>query len=314
MPQYDISKFNIHEVHFPSGDKGIAVDAVATVVNDYPLTFTVPPMAFEILVPGCQQKPSIMVANATTEEIVVNAKQDIIVGAQGLIRDLPDDLVTLCPDSLKSPLDNLLNQYMNGAKSTFYVRGAAIPVGDTPEWIAELAREITVPLTITGHSFRNLIRNFTMKDVHFSLPDPLADPDTPEASPRISAAIKVTANLPEEMNFPINVPQVRAFADVLYKDKKLGELDLREWQKSRSSRIGANGDTPPGIVIHTDVKDAPLNITDSDLFQEVVSAMLFGDENIILGVKAKVDIETVSALGKLIVRDIPAKGDVPIKR
>ena len=152
MPQYDISKFNIHEIHFPGGDKGIAVDAVATVVNDYPLTFTVPPMAFEILVPGCQQKQSILVANATTEEIVINAKQDITVGAQGLIRDLPDNLVTLCPDSLKSPLDNLLVQYMNGAKTTFYIRGAAMPVGDTPEWIAELVREITIPKDIGRYS------------------------------------------------------------------------------------------------------------------------------------------------------------------
>ena len=314
LPQYDLTKLNIHEVGFSDGDTGIAVDASAIVSNDYPFTFTAPPMAFEIQVPGCMPESSIVIANATTDEIQINAKEDISVTAQGLVRNFPDNLVSLCPDSMKSPLDNLLSQYMNGAKTTFFVRGSELPVSGTPLWVAEILREVTMPLSITGHSFKNLIRNFTMSDVHFSLPSPIADPDSPEASPRISASIKVVANLPEEMNFPVKVPHVRSFADVFYKGNKLGELDLHRWQDAESERIEPHGNAPPGIVIRTDVKDAPLNITDSDVFQEVISAMLFGKDKVILSVKAKVDIETSSALGTFVVRDIPAKGEVPVKR
>ena len=314
MPQYNLTKFNIHQVDFPDGDNGIAADVSAIVFNDYPLTFTVPPMAFDVLVPGCLEASQILVATATTDEIQVTANQDIKVTAQGLIRNLPDNLVAICPDSMKSPLDNLLNQYMSGDKTTFFVQGAQQPLSDTPAWIAELVREVTVPLSITGHSFKDLIRNFSMSDVHFSLPSPIAKPNTPEAKPRISADIKVVANLPEEMNFPIDVPRVRSMADVFFKGEKLGELDLHKWQNSSSERVEPHDGSPPGIVIRTAVEDAPLNITDSEVFQKVVSAMLFGKDEVILAVKAKVDIETVSALGAFVVRDIPAKGKVPIKR
>lgn len=314
MPQYNLTKFNIHEVNLPAGHNGIAVDASATVFNDYPLTFSVPPIAFEVLVPGCMPDSSISVAEATTDKIQVNAKEDIAVTAQGLIRDLPQNLVAICPDSMKSPLDNLLSQYMNGDRTTFFVKGAEKPLSDTPTWITELMREVTVPLSITGHSFKNLIRNFTMNDVHFSLPNPIADPNTPEAQPRISAAVKVVVNLPEEMNFPVDVPHVRATADVFFHNEKLGELNLHKWQNSTSHRIEPHGSSPPGIVIHTDIENAPLNITDSTVFQKVVYAMLFGKEEVMLGVQARVDIETSSAFGNLVVRDIPAKGKVPIKR
>ena len=314
MPQYNLTKFNIHEVELPEGEKGIAVDVAAVVFNDYPLTFDVPAMAFEVLVPGCREGSSISVASATNDEFHVNAKEDITVTAQGLVRNLPDSLVSICPDSLKSPLDNLLNQYMNGDKTTFFVQGAEKPLANTPGWVAEIAREVTVPLSITGHSFKNLIRDFSMNDVHFSLPSPFADPDSPEAQPRISAAIKVVANLPEEMNFPISVPRLRSTADVFFKGDKLGELDLHKWQNSTSKRIEPHGSSPPGIVVKTKVEDAPLNITDSGVFQKVISAMMFGKDEVVLGVEAQVDIETSSALGTFIVRNIPATGRVPIKR
>ena len=62
------------------------------------------------------------------------------------------------------------------------------------------------------------------------------------------------------------------------------------------------------------VKNAPLNITDDDVFAEVLEALLFGTENVALGVKAQVDVETESALGRFVVRDIPAEGKFYAKR
>ena len=61
-----------------------------------------------------------------------------------------------------------------------------------------------------------------MDDVHFSLPNPMAEPGSPEANPRISAKVEVIANLPEEMNFPVSVPRIRANADVYFENQKLG--------------------------------------------------------------------------------------------
>ena len=50
--------------------------------------------------------------------------------------------------------------------------------------------DITVPVPLPGRTFGQLIKNFSLTDTHFSLPDPFANPDEPKASPRVSAKIR----------------------------------------------------------------------------------------------------------------------------
>ena len=255
-----------------------------------------------------------MLANATTAEIQVFPKKDILVDVGGIVEQLPDTLIQTCPNSHKSPMDLLLGNYMSGEETTIYVRGSEQPSPNEPDWIPELIQGIIVPLPFTGHTFDNLIRNFSLANVHFGLPSPFADPDSPEAYPRVSAVVKALVGLPEEMNFPIGVSRVRADADVLYKKRKLGELDLSKWQKANSSLVEAHDDVSQGLAVESIVEDAPLTITDNDVFSELVSALVFGGKNLVLGVKAKVDVETDTALGKFVVRGIPAEGKVFVKR
>jgi len=316
MPQYNITKMNFHETDLPDEEKGMAADVSLTLVNDYyPVTFTVPPLTFDILVEGCSPgEPYIVLADATTGEIQVQPKQDVEVNVGGVIRQLPDTLIQTCPDTMKSPMDTLLGNYMNGSDTTVYVRGSESPSPDTPEWITTFMKGIVVPLPFPGHPFDNLIRNFSLADVRFGLPSPFAEPDTPEAQPRISAVVKALVGLPQEMNFPIAVSRVRADADVYYKKQKLGELDLTSWQKANSSLIETHGNVTEGLAVESIVKDAPLNITDNDVFADLVEALVFGGKSLVLGVQANVDVETETALGKFVVRDIPAEGKVFVKR
>ena len=315
MPKYDITRLNFHEVKLPDSERSMAADASLVILNDYPLTFTIPRLGFNILVPNCApEQPNIILANATTDEIGVFPKEDIHVNVSGIIRQLPDILTTTCPGSKTSPLDTLLGQYINGLETTIYVQGADAPSTDTPSWISDLSKSVVVPLPFPGHSFDGLIREFSLDKVHLGLPDLLADPDTPEGRPTISAVVKAEVNLPKEMNFPIKIVRVRADATVFYQDKKLGLLDLRKWQSANSSRIVASGDKLAGLAVESVVKDAPLEVTDDDLFAKVVQDMIFGGKSLILNVKAKVDVETETALGKFIVREVPAEGKVPLKR
>ena len=316
FPKYNISRLNFHEVELPDASKGMEADVSLTLINDYyPVTFSVPPLAFDILVQGCSPKePYIMLANATTAEIQVFPKEDILVDVGGIVEQLPDTLIQTCPDSEKSPMDLLLGNYMSGEETTIYVRGSKQPSPNEPDWIPELIQGIVVPLPFPGHTFDNLIRDFSLTNVRFGLPSPFADPDSPEAYPRVSAVVKALVGLPEEMNFPIGVSRVRADADVSYKKRKLGELDLSKWQKANSSLVEAHGDVSQGLAVESTVKDAPLAITDNDVFSELVKALVFGGKNLVLGVKAKVDVETDTALGKFVVRDIPAEGKVFVKR
>jgi len=315
VPQYNITKLNVHEVELSDAVRGMAADVSVIAYNDHPVTFTVPPLGFEILIPGCAPEGSLLLlANATTEEIQVAPKQDIIINVSGVVRQLPDTLTAECPGTHISPLDIFIGDYMHGVNSTIFVRGADAPVGDAPSWISDLIKSVTVPVPVPSHPFDSSIRDFSMSDVHLSLPDPFADPDSPGAQPQMSAVVNVLVNLPKEMNFPIEVTRIRADADIFYHDRKLGVLDMHKWQKSNSTRVEAHDDEPAGLAVRSIVKKVPLHITDEDVFSDVVQAMLFGGEKIVLGAKAKVDVETESVIGKFVIRKIPAEGKVPIKR
>lgn len=293
----------------------MAADVSLTVYNEYPVTFTIPQLGFDILIPGCAPNGDfILLANATIGEIQVTAKQELDVAVRGIIRQLPDTLTTVCPGLHTSPLDTLLGDYIHGVDTTMFVRGADAPVGDTPSWVSELIKDVIVPLPFPGHPFDNLMRDFSMANVHLSLPNPFADPGSPEAQPQISATVKALVNLPREMNFPVTISHVRANAEVFYHDKKLGNLDLHKWQEANSTRIEAHGEEQAGLAVESIVEKAPLNITNDDIFSDVVQALLFGGEDVVLGVKADVDVESETALGKFVIREIPAEGKVPIKR
>lgn len=297
------------------GEKAMAADVLVEVENEYPVSFNIPPLGFRILVEDCTSDlPRIHLADASTETIGIHSKQDIEARVLGVVKTLPDSVTKACPQTKKSPLDALVGDYISGQGSTVYVQGAEPPSTDTPQWIVDFIKDITMPVSFPGRSFDGLIRNFSLEDVHFSLPDPFASPKAPESHARISTTVKAIANLPREMNFPINIPHVRATCDIFYHKEKLGELDLTQWQQAKSRRIEPHGNVQAGLTIESVVKEAPLEITDQDVFSKVVSALIWGDHKVVLGVDAKVDVETETALGQFVVRDIPASGKVYVKR
>jgi len=304
MPQYNITRLNFREVQIPSAGRGMAADVSLSVTNDYPISLEIPALGFDILVPNCaSDEPYILLADAITDSVVVHPYSDVKVDVGGIVRQLPDTLTTTCPNSDSSPLDLLLGDYIHGHDTTIFVRGSNAPAGDTPEWITKIMSSVTVPVPFSGHTFDNLVQNFSLTDVHFGLPDPYAEPGTPESNPSISGNIEVLAGLPKEMNFGINVSRVRADADVFYKGKKLGVLELKKWQAANSTKTTEDG--IPSIKIVSQIRDAPLNITDEDVFDDVVQALFFGGRPVSLKVKALVDVEVGTVLGEFIIRDVP---------
>ena len=293
----------------------MAVDVSLTLGNDYPFKFTVPPLGFSILVPNCApEEPFISLASAATKEIYVEPRQEVNVEVGGTVRRLPDLMTATCPNRDTSPMDALLGSYIRGNETVIYVRGSDAPFPDTPEWISELTKSVTVPLPFPGRTFDNLIRDFSLTQVHLGLPERDADLGSSASQAKISAIVRALVNMPKEMNFPINVPRVRANADVYYRNQKLGYLDLSKWQQSNSSLVDAHDSEQAMLAVESIVDDAPLHITDDNVFALVVKALLFGKNAVLLGVKAIVDVETETALGKFIVRNLPAEGKVPVKR
>lgn len=282
--------------------------------NEYPVKLDVPELAFDILVPGCDADDLIVIADAVTSEVSVKPRSNVQADVHGIIRELPESLTRDCPDSKSSPLDIILKQYMQGEPATLYVRGSSRPDGSTPRWVAELLSSVTVPVAFPGKSLDGLIRNFSMSDVHFSMPDPFADPDDPASNPTVSGNILVTAGLPSEMNFGINVTKVRAFADVYYKHEKLGELDLKKWQNANSTRVEEDKHHEASLEIGARINEAPFNVTNSSVFGNLVQQLYFGSRPIQLAIKAKVDVKVDTSLGQLVLKEVPAEGMIPVKR
>jgi hypothetical protein len=293
----------------------MAADISVSAVNSYPIGLTIPPLGFDILVPNCAPSdPYILLADATTGTVEIKPKSDVVLDVGGIVRHLPKDFTTSCPRSHSSPLDLLLSGYIHGQDTTIFVRGSDAPVGNSPDWISKLTSSITVPVPFPGHGFDNSIKNFSISDVHFSLPDPFADPGTPESNPQVSGNIEVLAGLPKEMNFGLNVSRVRANADVFYKGDKLGILDLKKWQAANSTKIEPTSEHDAAIMIESRIDNAPLVITDDDVFSDVIQAMLFEGKGVLLKIAANVDVEVKTVLGQFVIKDIPAEGEVPVKR
>lgn len=290
----------------------MGADVSLSLANNYPVALTIPPLSFDILVSNCADvdEPYIRLADATTGIIRVEPHTDVGVDVGGIVRELPQSLLQACPGSHKSPLDLLLGGYIHGNDSTLFIRGSTSPSPGTPEWIAALMASVTVPVPFPGHTFDKLIKNFSLTDTQFKFPGIFSDPD---ANPTISGNIIVVAGLPREMNFGINVTRVRATSDVLYRNKKLGELNLQKWQTAQSKRIESSDEENADLEIQSKINDAPLEVTDDEVLQDVLSEYFIGGA-IDFKIVALVDVELSTVLGEVVVKGLPAQGVVPVKR
>ena len=313
LPRYNITKLNLREGR--NGHHGLGADASIVVTNDFPVQITLPPVAVDVLIDGCSPSDKhLMIGTAETGPLEVKPESDIKVDVTGHVEKLADPVVEVCPNSAKSPLDTFVGDYMKGEDATVYINCCKFPDPATPAWARDLLKDITVPVPVAGKAMGNLIKNFSLADMHFSLPDPFAEPGTPEAAPKISGIVKIDIGMPSEMNFPLDVNQVKADADIYYHKKKLGRMNMDKWQKANSSRIEVHGKEGPSLLVQTVIEKAPIEILDDDLFTEVVQALLFGGKPVVMDMQAVVAVGVDTPMGKLAIRGIPAKGSVPVKR
>ncbi|KAJ5655431.1 hypothetical protein N7507_007381 [Penicillium longicatenatum] len=308
LPDINLVQLNVHD-----GNNGtMEVEALLGAKLHSPVAITIPPLGFDILVPNCAPgDPYILAANAQSGEIHVKPNQLTNVSVHGQVNSLPEELTSVCPGQKGSPLDWLVSSYIKGVETTIYVRGADAPSPQTPGWLVDLLRSVTIPLPFTNHALDNLVKNFTMADTHFSLPSPFADPNNPDGQLTVSALVKCLVALPEQMNLHVDVPHVRAFTNVFYNGKELGNLNIEKWQDSNSTQV-KDTDGSPAMLVEFAVKDAPLQVTDDGVLSRLVQDMLWGNDEVILHVDAKVDAKVSTGLGQFAVRGIPADGNVPV--
>jgi len=313
VPEYNIERLTFMDV--PMGRDGrMAVGANVSLAlhNDYHVGLNVPPLGFEILLANCDSSdPYITVAEAVTDNIVVRPLADVHAGALGIIREIPKSLVRSCPKSNMSPLDHFMGRYLRGEDAEIYVRGNKIEDSNTPEWVTSILRSIMVPIEFPGHSFGNVIRNFSATDVNFQMGSPFADPNDPEGVPHVSGTIQVIAALPEEFDLDLGVQNLRSDAELFYKGKKLGNLNMEDWNPAHSTRVTIDNEVMMNITSR--VLNVPLDVTNNDVFTDILQKMFFGDGDILLTVEANVDVQVGTVLGHVDLKGIPANGTIPVK-
>lgn len=313
MPEVKVHKLIAHDSDNPAQNETMLVDAAVSALIDTPFSVKIPPLGFDVLVSNCLPgEPFISVSNVQTQEVQIAPNRPTDMSIRGIIQGLSDELTKSCPGQKDSPLDVLVRSYMNGQKTTVYVRGAQKPPVGTPSWVVDLLKSVTVPFHFTGHALDNMIKNFTMSDMHFSLPDPFADPDSPAASPSVSAQVSVTIGLPKQLNLTVDIPRVRANANVFYQGNELGVLELRKWQPANSTRV-MQDDGLPALFVKFAMEDVPLRVTNGDVLTKIIQALVFQGKTVQLHVAATVDAEVATGLGAVAVRGIPAGGDVDVK-
>lgn len=317
MPTFHLSRLNLNETTDPAQHRKIvSANVSVTAFNRFPVSLEVPILGFEVSVPGCDLvDPYILVADAVTTAIVVRPQSDVTANVSGYVRDIPETLTRPCPNSNKTPLDMFLKRYLSGQAAMVFVRGKKIPGSNMPDWLSEIMASMLVPVPFPGHSDDNMIRDFALSDVQLTMPDPMAEPGTGGSNPKVSGTVEVLAALPAEMNLQLNVTGLRATADVLYQTKKLGELYVRPWHVANSTKVQAIGKhNETALKIQSRVNNAPLNVTDSDVLADVIQSLLFGGKQVVLNVTALVDVRLDTVLGQVILKDVPASGEVPVKR
>lgn len=318
LPEYKVQSLVFHDVPVGhDGNMGIGANVSIALHNDHPIGLDVPPLALQVLVPNCDpSEPNIKVASAVTSIVHLRPRADVTAEASGVIREIPESLTRTCPDTELSPLDNLVERCLHGGTKVF-VRVESSGASDVPDWVGSVLEGATVPVTLLGGSFDSVLRNFSLTDVDFRLPSPLADPSDADGKPRVSGTVRVLAALPAELNIGLGVDGLRARGDLIYKEHKFSELNLRRWQKAKSTVASGSGDGGGGggdvITITSRVVDAPIDITDSDIFSDLVQKLFFGHDDV-LDVKASVDLKVATVLGKLVLKGVPAQGKIPVKR
>lgn len=298
---------DLREVIIP-GQTALSVNVSCIIQNRYPLEIEVPSLSFAILLSGCEMGDLVHVATAETSYLLVRPRTDIGLGVSGVIRTLPKDLITACPQSHKSPMDRFLGGYLHGKDTVVYVQGLPSPGSGAPIWLLEFLQSVTLPVPFPKYTFDNIVKSFSLSHVDFKLPIPDAPPGSPEASPRLSASIGALIRLPDGMNYPLNVKRLKATTDVIYEGAKFGTLDLRKWIPAESSRSDKKY-----LLVQAEVEEAPLEVTDYAVFEKVVQRVVHGNgKPLVLGINGEIDADINTSLGGFVVRNISAAGNITI--
>lgn len=221
-------------------------------------------------------------------------------------------------DRGKQLMEKFLSAYLHGNTTTVHVRGSSfgpddlpqdgnVPTSSTPAWLRKALESLSLKIPFPGTSDSNLIRSLELSDIKIDFSD---DYDEPLVSAHAMALLK----RPDEMNFSLNVTEIRPQIYLyLHEDSErpFGRLIPTKPCPAETFQME---DDPSMFKVVSQVERAPFSVMPGmdDDFQKFL-------ENIFHGRRSKVyirgtsDAQVDSAFGHLAVHGLSFKGEIETK-
>lgn len=298
-----IPAFNLTDVSVQDAPKaGLVGSARMTFDFQSPIDAAVPSVAMQVSIEGCD---GVLLPLITARNLPIQLDSSVptveVIGS-GQCQVIPAAAFEKCGAhaGAQSPIDTVVQGYLAGNKTRVFVGGAAA-VGKS-SWIQDILKDISIPIDIPGGQVDQLARDIELSDVKLNLPSFFGG----GGKPKISGKIQGIIDIPRQVEVSLEVDGVHVLADLLYKRRRFATIETPGWAPAISKFPSKEE-----LLVQVILQDAPVTITNQDVFSDVVSALLGG--SILVDVVGNGDVKVNTSLGALEAHSLPIEAkDVTI--
>lgn len=294
----DVPPFNITQMAIQdSADSGISATAVLVVGLQLPISAKIPGIQVQLSVEGCDGTLIPLVLAESLPFEVMSDSSTMTIKAAGECRELPKNALRKCSGSDQmSPIDRAMQTYLAGNETTVYVGG--YNHGGSKSWLQNLLAQVSIPIEVPGSQADQLARDIELSGVKFNLPSIIGG----SGKPKISGRIRGIIDIPSDITVNVEVESVHVLADLIYKKKKFATIESPGWAPA-SSKFPSEQE----LLVEVLLKDAPVTITNQDVFSSVISTLFGG--SVFVDVIGTGDVKISTSLGGLEAHRLPIEAN-----
>ncbi|CAN6601909.1 hypothetical protein TRVA0_002S00364 [Trichomonascus vanleenenianus] len=286
----------------------IVVTTEVAAQYNFPVDAEVPEISWLISIPACDADDRIVVAQAETSAIHLVPFAVSNVSVTSVVDGLPEELKRPCHEyGERSPLDEFVQNYLDGEDNTVAISGAPEQSDRVPAWLGSILQGIEFKVPLGGNQGGgDLIRDLEFGDFRLELEM------APLRMPRVSAAVRVTIAPPEsihiDQSIDIKVLKARGLADLYSQGEKFAQLNIQEWVPCETFK---HGDL---YKVQFELDKIPVNVTNESVFSRVMREIVFQGSSAVR-VESLTDavVSVPKPIGSFVLTEIPASGDTNLR-
>ncbi|CAH2447189.1 Hypothetical protein PP7435_CHR1-1312 [Komagataella phaffii CBS 7435] len=259
----------------------------------YPLKASIPHASFQIRIWDCEEEELVPLANLSMDQVFLKPYEELMVGSTLTISELDSRLTSNCPSTNISPLNELVVDYLRGAKSLIYFCGSTNTENeDIPEWLQSVLEGLVLPFD--SRIISPLLKKFTpdldslnttlqLKEIGIHSIDS-------DSQPHINAKFYGDVTLPAYTNLSsLNISGFTSSFDVSQAHKSIAKVYIEEWQDS-STTVSEDVLYFQGII-----KDSLIDILSPETISHMIQKYLNNhsqtvDVDATLGIQAHIPV------------------------